>query len=794
MTLARRVLVASALSANLAFTLLIPGTASAGAGARTGADAGRLVVSPAGPYTTVQAALADARDGDLIEVRAGQYHGPLLVDKAVTLQGDGMPSIDNGGEGTVVTLAKAGAALRGFEVRGSGVEPDQDHAGITLAAPDTLAEGNRLYDVLFGIYLAGAPGAVARGNDITSKAEYDVGRKGDGIRLWESPRAVVEGNTVHESRDVVIWYSEQVVIRDNTIEHGRYGIHLMYCNGAHIEHNRLLDNSVGIYTMYSDDTVLRDNLIRGQRGPSGYALGFKDSADVEVLGNVLVDNRAGLFLDNTPFGPSQLHVSGNTLAFNDVGVMLLTDTQGGQFTGNTFWENEEQVAIQGGGAGGKNEWQGNYWSDYTGFDANGDGTGDVPYHAERLFENLLDRVPPLRALIYSPAAQAVELAAAAFPIMRPLPKLTDAAPLTQPPALPAFALPAQGGTAEMAVAAALLLGCAVLCAALALSAQGGTAESKTTRKVTPMTNQTSDDKPHEPATLLRVSQVTKRYGRQEVLHDMSFDVARGEALALWGPNGAGKTTLLKSILGLVDYRGTIQVDGHDARRAGKQARREIGYVPQEVAFYDWSVSATMAFYATLKKADHAHIAPLLERMGLTTHRHKTVPALSGGLKQRLTLAIALLGDPPILLLDEPMANLDAQARAEYRDLLAGLHREGKTILFASHRLEEVETLADRVLVLEQGMLKAALPSQALRGTLSREVDMVLWIPAAQRSKAVSCLAREGMPAHMNGHGTVVARVDAEHKLHLLHTLSGSGVEVLDFELVPGRPDTGKRQA
>ncbi|MCL5999548.1 MAG: nitrous oxide reductase family maturation protein NosD [Chloroflexi bacterium] len=537
----------------LALALFTPAPAL-GSDAYTGpraAAGNRLVVSPAGPYTSIHAALANARDGDTIEVRGGSYRGPLVIDKVVTLHGVGWPVIDNGGQGTVVTLASPGATLRGFEVRGSGVEPDQDHAGITLTAPRVVAEGNRLRDVLFGIYVANAPNAVVRGNDITSKPEYEQGRKGDGIRLWYSPNALVEGNTVHETRDVVIWYSEGVVLRQNSIERGRYGVHLMYCNRARIERNRLLDNSVGIFTMYSDDTIVRENLIRGQRGPSGYALGFKDSVNVDVHDNVLVDNRAGVFLDNTPFGQGYARFERNALAFNDVGVILLTNARGNTFARNTFWENVEQVSIQGqgGAAASVNTWQGNYWSDYTGFDADNDGHGEVPYHSERLFENMTDRVPSLRALIYSPAAQAVEFAAATFPVMRPQPKMTDAAPSTHPMLLPDFAAPQQRNNAGMAAVAAALLAGSGLCATLAVIGEG---------RLTNRQNDAPGRAVVGQGVMLQVEQLTKQYGKTEVLRRVSFEAARGEALALWGPNGAGKTPTELSSSRLRSMRARLQ--------------------------------------------------------------------------------------------------------------------------------------------------------------------------------------------------------------------------------------------
>ncbi|OGO35916.1 MAG: hypothetical protein A2Z03_02695, partial [Chloroflexi bacterium RBG_16_56_8] len=585
----------------------------------------RLVVSPQGPYTTIQAALADARDGDTIEVRGGTYRGPVVVEKAVTLEGVDWPVIDNGGEGTVVTLAAANAVLRGFELRGSGSEPDQDHSGIVISAPHVTAENNRLNDVLFGIFVAKAADAIVRGNEITSKPEFDVARKGDAIRLWYSPRTLVENNHVYSSRDLVIWYSTDVVIRGNTVERGRYGIHLMYCDGAQIERNRILDNSVGIYTMYSNNIALRENLIRGQRGPSGYALGFKDADNVEVSHNVLVDNRAAFYLDGMPFNPQGYgRVHENVIAFNDVGIIMLPAVRGNEFANNTFWENVAQVAVQGGGTLGNNKFQGNYWSDYTGFDANGDGLGDVPYRAEHFFEGLTDREPMLRMLIYSPAQQAIEFASSAFPIVRPKPKFSDPAPSIQPLPLPAFAANRQGNPGMMTLAALALLGLS--------GAFGVLAMNKANR-----TRMDADERGMNQKAI-HVNAVTKRYGKVMALDAVSFEAQPGEALALWGPNGAGKTTLLKAILGLIDFQGDIHIQDCDVKRAPKLARRNIGYVPQEAVFYDLSVQATVDFYARLKKADRARAASLLARVGLGDHARKPVPALSGGLKQRLALA------------------------------------------------------------------------------------------------------------------------------------------------------------
>jgi ABC-2 type transport system ATP-binding protein/nitrous oxidase accessory protein len=287
---------------------------------------------------------------------------------------------------------------------------------------------------------------------------------------------------------------------------------------------------------------------------------------------------------------------------------------------------------------------------------------------------------------------------------------------------------------------------------------------------------------NEKAVSLSVQDVSKRYGRVQALNGISFQARPAEAIGLWGANGAGKTTLLKAVLGLIEFQGAIRVQDVDVRKNGKTARRSIGYVPQEAIFYDWSVQATLSFYARLKKSDTTGIAPMLEQLGLAEHLQKPVPALSGGLKQRLALAIALLADPPVLLLDEPTANLDAQARRDYLQRLLELRQAGKTILLASHRLEEIETLANRVLLLERGRLAETLRPAELRARLSPEVEMSLWVPESQRPFALEHLVASGLDYHLNGRGSIVTRVGNGDKMHLLQTLQDKGIQVMDFEI------------
>lgn len=282
--------------------------------------------------------------------------------------------------------------------------------------------------------------------------------------------------------------------------------------------------------------------------------------------------------------------------------------------------------------------------------------------------------------------------------------------------------------------------------------------------------------------MIRVSDLTVRLGGATVVDGVSFDVPSGGSLALWGDNGAGKTTIIRALLGQVPYRGAIEVAGHDARRDGRAARAQLGYVPQRLALYDeMSSIGLLRFVARLRRAPQGEPEERLERVGLGEHAGKAVGALSGGMRQRLALAAALIGDPPLLILDEPTASLDAHARADVLGLLAALRADGKTLLVTSHRIGEVRAVADRAIVLEHGRARVDCPAHALEAEIAPLSILRLALEREVLDEAMAVLSAGGFDARRNGRGVHV-RIAIGRRAEPLSALWRAGIDVHDLSL------------
>ncbi|MDR7073402.1 ABC transporter ATP-binding protein [Fictibacillus barbaricus] len=207
--------------------------------------------------------------------------------------------------------------------------------------------------------------------------------------------------------------------------------------------------------------------------------------------------------------------------------------------------------------------------------------------------------------------------------------------------------------------------------------------------------------------MIAANQLTKKFGKKEVLKEMNFFIEKGETVGVVGPNGAGKSTLLRIIATIMKANnGTIQISGLDAKKDMKKIRQKIGYVPQEIALYhELTARENLRFFAKLAKCrSEQGWMKRCEEWKLAEHLDKKVKHLSGGNQRKLNILVALLHDPDILILDEPTVGIDITAKQEIVNDLRQLGNEGKTILYSSHDAQELESLCTSFLILKDGEL------------------------------------------------------------------------------------------
>jgi len=216
------------------------------------------------------------------------------------------------------------------------------------------------------------------------------------------------------------------------------------------------------------------------------------------------------------------------------------------------------------------------------------------------------------------------------------------------------------------------------------------------------------------SVVLRVDSLAKRYGELEALRDVSFEVSRGELVAVIGPNGAGKTTLLSIIAGVqAPSAGSVSRESLDA---ASETGCGVGWVPQNPALYSkLSVAENFELFARLERVSdpRSTVQRMVEQTGLGDRARGPVGRLSGGNRQRVNVALGLIGDPPVLVLDEPSASLDPAQRERLWEFIVGLVVAGRSAVFSTHNVSEAQRHADRVLVLADGRLLFDGPPEAL---------------------------------------------------------------------------------
>ena len=382
-------------------------------------------------YPSLQDLIDATGEGGILALEPGTYSGPAVVDKPITIDGQDHATIDGGGKGTVILLDTDGATIKNLRLTNSGESHNDIDSGVQVRGKFNVVKDNVIDNCLFGVDLQQSSHNIVRRNKISSKP-FHLGQRGDAVRLWYSFDNKITDNEVSDSRDMVVWYSANNTIARNTGTNSRYSLHFMYSQYNLVEDNSYYNNTVGIFLMYSDGVVVRNNHIAHAAGPTGVGIGFKETSDLVIEGNRVLYCASGFYIDVSPYQPDTTNrFKDNVLAYNGIGIRFLNDWTGNIFTHNQFVDNLTQVVVSGGKTANRNEWKGNYWSDYEGFDLDEDGVGDAPYDLYAYADRLWKDVPNAQFFKGSPMLEVMDFLERLAPFSEPNLLVQDKHPAKQ---------------------------------------------------------------------------------------------------------------------------------------------------------------------------------------------------------------------------------------------------------------------------------------------------------------------------------------------------------------------------
>jgi nitrous oxidase accessory protein len=388
------------------------------------AFADTLFVSENLQLMRISDAVKNASAGDVIIVHKGFYQeGNIIINKKLQLIGINYPVVDGNNTSEVFTVIADSVSISGFQVQNCGVSYVKDLAGIKVDQfSHCRIENNKLINTFFGIYLKNAHHCIIRNNYIEGLAQ-DEFSSGNAIHIWYSKHILVDGNTCLQHRDgIYLEFVEHSIITHNTSEKNlRYGLHFMFSNNDEYYFNTFRRNGAGVAVMFSRQIIMKDNLFENNWGSNAYGLLLKDITDGKIEGNRFIENTIGIYGD----GANRIVMESNEFRHNGWALKILGSCSGNVITGNNFISNTFDVITN--NSTNYNTYDGNYWSDYTGYDLDRDGSGDVPYKPVKLFSLVAGKVPPAIILLRSSFVDLINFAEKVMPAMTPQ-TLQDSSP------------------------------------------------------------------------------------------------------------------------------------------------------------------------------------------------------------------------------------------------------------------------------------------------------------------------------------------------------------------------------
>lgn len=378
--------------------------------------------------STIKSALQLAKDHDTILIQSGHYaEGNLIIRKKITIKGINLPVIDGENKYEVISIKADSVVVDGLKVVNSGTSSLEDFAGIKLYnSRNVTIQNNVLIQTFFGIYSQYGRNCIIRNNTLTAFKKEEQ-QSGNGIHCWKSDSMQIVGNSITGHRDGIYFefVTNSVIWRNSSQNNLRYGLHFMFSNSDSYIGNTFRHNGAGVSVMYSHHVKMFNNHFEENWGDAAYGILLKEISDSHIEGNYFTKNTSGIYME----GASRVMVVKNAFRNNGWALKIQASCMDNEVHKNNFLGNTFDVGTNGSLV--LNNFDGNYWDKYEGYDLNKDNIGDVPYRPVSMYSMIVERNPPAMILFRSFMTTLLDKTEKVLPSLTPE-NLIDAKPLIKP--------------------------------------------------------------------------------------------------------------------------------------------------------------------------------------------------------------------------------------------------------------------------------------------------------------------------------------------------------------------------
>ena len=387
----------------------------------------KIIVCNTCDVTSIKEAINKAKDFDTILVKKGTYKEyDIKIDKPITLKGEDYPVIDGENKGEIITIISDNVTVDGLYIINVGLSYTEDFAAIRVRkSKNFLIQNVVLEKLFFGIYLEKSRDGKVYHNNIIGDATEEH-NSGNGIQLWYSHNIDIDYNHVQGVRDgIYLEFANNCTITNNiSTKNLRYGLHFMFSNDDIYRDNTFINNGAGVAVMFSKKIKMFNNIFKENWGSASYGLLLKEINDAEIIGNTFEENTIGINIEGT----NRILYKNNNFTNNGWALKIRGACYTNTFESNNFLYNSFDLSYN--SKINDNVFDKNYWSNYTGYDLNKDGIGDVPYRPVKLFSYIVNRTPETIILLRSLFIDIIDFSEKVSPVFTP-DNLLDNNPLTK---------------------------------------------------------------------------------------------------------------------------------------------------------------------------------------------------------------------------------------------------------------------------------------------------------------------------------------------------------------------------